>query len=405
MDNKRLKLGSLFAGSGGFELAGCLNGIQPVWSSEIEPFPLRVEAARFPNCKQLGSVTDINGAEVEPVDIITWGSPCQDLSVAGKQAGLAGARSGLYVEAVRIIKEMYDATNGEYPKFGVFENVPGLLSSNKGNDFIAAMDMMQDIGFLPDPNIIDAQYFGVPQRRKRVYIAWMNVNYILNQRTDLSRNITLQLLTELLQSNLADLLRALGNAQKELDALPRKLSADGARKRIKLFSLQREENLLTLQKNLDAIQAIYQKERGNWESKIGEGQTEPITLITMAMPLNPLTMEFQDGYIGQLLKQALDDRCEMEKSSIISTLTNSTIAEKISFYFQTLANISNVIGVYINFLAKTNPYKLTHCEWVKSFLTEMKVFINAANRHEKSVGHVGWDDDVRFCERTVSACT
>lgn len=135
-----MKLGSLFDGSGGFPLAGALNGIEPVWASEIEPFPIRVTKARFPNMKHLGSVTDVNGAEVEPVDIITFGSPCQDLSVAGKQAGIHdGQRSNLFFEAIRIIKEMRDATANKFPRFAVWENVPGAFSSNKGQDFQAVL--------------------------------------------------------------------------------------------------------------------------------------------------------------------------------------------------------------------------------------------------------------------------
>lgn len=141
MEEKHPKLMSLFDGSGGFCLAGALCGIEPVSSSEIEPFPLRVEAARFPDCKQLGNVMDINGADAEPVDIITFGSPCQDLSVAGKQAGIHdGERSNLFFEAIRIIKEMRNATANEFPRFAVWENVPGAFSSNKGEDFRAVLD-------------------------------------------------------------------------------------------------------------------------------------------------------------------------------------------------------------------------------------------------------------------------
>lgn len=129
----KIKLGSLFDGSGGFPLAGALHGIEPVWASEIEPFPIRVTTNRFPGMKHLGSVTDVNGAEVEPVDIITFGSPCQDLSVAGKQLGIHdGERSNLFFEAIRIIKEMRHATADEYPRFAVWENVPGAFSSNGG---------------------------------------------------------------------------------------------------------------------------------------------------------------------------------------------------------------------------------------------------------------------------------
>ena len=139
----KLKLGSLFDGSGGFPLAGVMNGIEPVWASEIEPFPIRVTHKRFPHMKHLGSVTKINGADIEPVDIITFGSPCQDLSIAGNRAGIhKGERSNLFFEAVRIIKEMRNATNGEYPRFAVWENVMGAFSSNRGEDFRCVLEAL-----------------------------------------------------------------------------------------------------------------------------------------------------------------------------------------------------------------------------------------------------------------------
>lgn len=190
-----MKLGSLFDGSGGFPLAGAIHGIRPVWASEIEPYPLRVTAARFPHMKQLGDVTKINGAEIEPVDVITFGSPCQDLSVAGRQLGIhEGERSNLFFEAIRIIKEMRGATNGEHPRFAVWENVPGAFSSNKGADFRAVLQAFCEVGGeavpVPEPpkgkwggagcivgtgysvawRTYDAQYWGVPQRRKRIYL-------------------------------------------------------------------------------------------------------------------------------------------------------------------------------------------------------------------------------------------
>lgn len=190
-----MKLGSLFDGSGGFPLAGSMNGMTPVWASEIEPYPLRVTAARFPNMKQLGDVTKIDGAGIDPVDVITFGSPCQDLSVAGKQTGIHdGKRSSLFFEAVRIIREMRGITNGKYPRFAVWENVPGAFSSNKGADFWAVLQALCEIAdpgvSLPEPpkgkwtkagcivgdsysiawRVYDAQYWGVPQRRKRIYL-------------------------------------------------------------------------------------------------------------------------------------------------------------------------------------------------------------------------------------------
>ena len=190
--NKPLTLGSLFDGSGTFPIAGMLSGIVPVWRSEIEPFPIAVTEKRLPFVKHLGDINCINGAEIEPVDIITFGSPCTDLSVAGKRHGLNAARSGLFFQAVRIIKEMRCATNGKYPRFAVWENVVGALSSNKGEDFRCVLEELCKIkttdisvpkpekwtkageiladGFSLAYRTVDAQYWGTPQRRARIYL-------------------------------------------------------------------------------------------------------------------------------------------------------------------------------------------------------------------------------------------
>ena len=190
-----MKLGSLFDGIGGFPLAATMLGIEPVWASEIEKFPIAVTKERFPNMKHLGSVCDIKGAEVEPVDIITFGSPCQDLSVAGKRAGMGeGTRSGLFSEAVRIIKEMRDGTGRTFPRYAVWENVPGAFSSNHGEDFRAVVESLAKVAeaevSIPLPKdgkwepaglvegdrwsiawrTLDAQFWGVPQRRKRIFL-------------------------------------------------------------------------------------------------------------------------------------------------------------------------------------------------------------------------------------------
>lgn len=142
MENNNLTLGSLFDGSGGFPLGGLISGITPLWASEVEPFPIRVTTKRLPEVKHYGDVSKINGADVPPVDIITFGSPCQDMSVAGKRSGLDGERSSLFYQAVRIVKEMRCKTNGKYPRFVVWENVPGAFSSNKGEDFKAVLDSL-----------------------------------------------------------------------------------------------------------------------------------------------------------------------------------------------------------------------------------------------------------------------
>lgn len=192
MANNTLTLGSLFDGSGGFPLGGLISGITPLWAAEVEPFPVRVTTKRLPQITHYGDVSKLNGAEVPPVDIITFGSPCQDMSVAGKRSGLDGERSGLFYQAVRIVKEMRCKTNGKYPRFVVWENVPGAFSSNKGEDFKAVLEEICKIKdkkisvpqsekwtnageivgeqFSLAWRVLDAQYFGVPQRRKRIYL-------------------------------------------------------------------------------------------------------------------------------------------------------------------------------------------------------------------------------------------
>lgn len=191
-NKKLLTLGSLFDGSGGFPLGGVIAGITPKWAAEIEPFPIRVTSVRFPNMTHLGNISEVRGAEIEPVDIITFGSPCQDMSVAGKREGLGGNRSSLFYEAIRIIKEMREATNGKYPRYIVWENVPGAFSSNKGEDFRAVLTeickVKEECVSVPKPakwenagrimgesfsiawRLLDAQYWGVPQRRQRIYL-------------------------------------------------------------------------------------------------------------------------------------------------------------------------------------------------------------------------------------------
>ncbi len=186
---QKITLGSLFDGIGGFPFAASLVGIRPVWAAEIDPSCVAVTRYHFPDMEHLGSVTEINGSEIPPVDIITFGSPCQDLSVAGNRAGLDGEKSGLFREAVRIIYEMRSATNGKYPAFIVWENVPGAFSSHKGRDFRTVLEEITqtDIpmpasgkwasaGVVRSERIcaawrqLDAQYWGVPQRRKRIYL-------------------------------------------------------------------------------------------------------------------------------------------------------------------------------------------------------------------------------------------
>ncbi len=202
--SQELILGSLFDGIGGFPLAAFHCGVKPIWASEIEAFPIEVTRSRFPDMIHVGDITKLDGAKLPPVDIICGGSPCQDLSVAGARAGLAGARSGLFMEQTRITKEMRNADilrgrSGIFirPRFLCWENVPGAFSSGepKGEDFRIVLEEIVRIKCgtlsIPRPDTgkwesagvillgdtfslawrcLDAQYWGVPQRRKRIFL-------------------------------------------------------------------------------------------------------------------------------------------------------------------------------------------------------------------------------------------
>ena len=197
-----LTLGSLFDGIGGFPLAGIHNGITPLWASEIEPFPIKVTQIRFPDMIYVGDITKLDGGKLPPVDVICGGSPCQDLSVAGQRRGLAGERSGLFMDQVRIVKEMRNADAGRgipdhlsRPRYLVWENVPGAFSSAGGEDFRAVIEEIVRIKdhtcHVPRPDsgrwepagaailgtefslawrVLDAQYWGVAQRRRRIFL-------------------------------------------------------------------------------------------------------------------------------------------------------------------------------------------------------------------------------------------
>lgn len=189
-----MTLGSLFDGIAGFPLAAERQGIKTIWTSEIEANCTDIAKRHFPDAENLGDITKINGGNIPAVDIISFGSPCQDLSVAGEQKGLDGARSGLFMEAVRIVREMRKKTNGQYPKYIIWENVAGAFSSNEGEDFRRVLEEITETNIsMPKSGkwanagmvgieraggavqctawrLLDAQFWGVPQRRKRIYL-------------------------------------------------------------------------------------------------------------------------------------------------------------------------------------------------------------------------------------------
>ncbi len=188
MSKSVITLGSLFDGIGGFPYAGSFYGITPLWASEILPEAVSVTRRHFPDMEHFGDITKIYGGELPPVDIVTFGSPCQGLAICGRRLGLADERSALFTEAIRIIHEMQEATNHEYPKFAIWENVPHAAASAQGRDFKTVLEAFTEAE-IPMPvsgrwanagmvrgGGIDlawvmyaSQHFGTAQRRRRLF--------------------------------------------------------------------------------------------------------------------------------------------------------------------------------------------------------------------------------------------
>jgi len=189
MSEKVLTLGSLFDGIGGFPYAASFYGIRSLWASEILPEAVSVTRRHFPDMEHFGDITKLHGGKLPPVDIVTFGSPCQGLAICGRRLGLADKRSALFTEAIRIIHEMQEATNHEYPKFAIWENVPHAAASAKGRDFKTVLEAFTETE-IPMPAsgrwanagmvrgggvdlawvIYDARHFGTAQRRRRLFL-------------------------------------------------------------------------------------------------------------------------------------------------------------------------------------------------------------------------------------------
>lgn len=222
------------------------------WAADIEKFPNLVGRRRFRDVPNLGNVTAADFVDraksYGPIDLLVAGWPCQDLSVAGKRMGLAGARSGLFFHLIGAIKSIK-------PRWVALENVPGLVSSHKGVDFNRVLDEIESAGYVIDVDILDAQFFGVAQRRRRVFIVCQAVDDLLQSRTISSSLTIMQLLLEVLQQALVVISAASRSEYISWDSGKKDRCADGLKRRIKLFSLLREDSLRMLLPNLGDYQA------------------------------------------------------------------------------------------------------------------------------------------------------
>ncbi len=394
-------LGSLFDGIGGFPWSAIRHGIQPIWASEIETWPIKVTQQNFPRMKHLGDITRINGALIEPVDIITFGSPCQDLSVAGKKAGLDGERSGLFSQAIRIIKEMRDATDGQCPRFAIWENVPGAFSSNKGQDIKTVLDELEGLGFIIDMNVLDAQFMGVPQRRRRIYALCTSADFTRQMTTPISWSIITQLLTEILLCILSDQLNLYEKEPKNSVWKQKKLTADGLQRKMKLFSIETRESFEMLLNNWIEICQIHLSEPYCSESHSEKLDTTIKAATNKNEFLTEMELEKLFGSISRSWKELLDVLYYQGNSCITLTVISETTNQIICGCANLLENMALLIG-----LLKDYSQNLYETELYIS--TARKVCIDYARERQAGITLFSgmewvqcWDDYIRLYTETT----
>ena len=367
-----LTLVSLFDGIGGFPLAFERAGARTVATVEIDQAAAAISKRHFPHAHQFDDVTKVTGNDLRSVGfvpdrgVITAGWPCQDLSVAGRREGLAGARSGLWWEVVRLLDETRS-------RWFVGENVPGLLSSNGGDDFAEVLDALNDLGYVVDPDILDAQFFGVPQRRRRVFLVCQRVESLVSQRTITSALITAQALLEISLITLAGLSPVSVNAGSPWDSADR--CADGLRKRMQLFGLlhETESNSDTLLQALTA-ESVKQALAPSLSDSPRGRRTDQAARKPRAATSSPdSTIGATDIYLSTASswKATLDDLLSMARSFITSTPTSATTGSKICTCAKTLLNISA-------YIAALTPWSRDCWQPASSALTATKVLINYA---------------------------
>jgi DNA-cytosine methyltransferase len=337
-------------------------GFEPAGFSEIEPFPSAVLAHRFPAVKNYGDMTKFKEWDnVGSIGILVGGTPCQSFSVAGLRKGLDDPRGNLMLT--------YGAIADHFrPTWLVWENVPGVLSTNNGDDFKSFLDMLEELGYIIDVDILDAQFHGVPQRRRRVFVCGQKADDLLKKKTDSSCLTIIQCLQEISQKLLIVALCQSGNEHPNLDYQNR--LKDGIARRMKLFRLVGEsDNLKILQENLEGAFQRFLQEQNNSDASHGEYEKE----LTQEDRLTDFQTANQYTLTEQSLKKVLGEGLEVMKSCI--TLTGIKIITQSEIYlFSKLVLLTGKLTVLLN---RSSP---SFWSAVSSSLTALKEYTNYARQ-------------------------
>jgi len=331
-----MKFGSVCSGIEAASVAWESLGFEAQWFSEIEHFPSEVLKYRYPTVPNLGDMTKLFSNKTfldSHIDLLVGGTPCQSFSVAGLRKGMEDPRGNLTLTFLSLI-------DIKKPKWIVWENVPGIISSNQGKDFQSFLDGLEEIGYICDVEILDAQYFGVAQRRRRVFVCGQSVDSILKERTITSALTIAQCLTEILHSILIEVLSLYEREPIKSDQAS--LSRDGVMRRMKLFGILTENcNYKNWQELLVEVFLKHHPVQKNWDLPLGEKSQKELTLEDLLMGLN---QEGQSTLTEESLRKALEDLYEVMKLYTTLTLTRETIQSKISIFFQAGESISRLIA-------------------------------------------------------------
>jgi len=311
-------------------------GWTAVGFSEIEPFPCSVLSHHYPDVPNLGNMLEITSEQIErvgPVDLLVGGTPCQSFSIAGLRGGLADARGNL---ALRYCQFLACAR----PRWFVWENVPGVLSSNKGRDFGEILDTFESLGYILDVEILDSQFFGVPQRRRRVFVCGERADCLLQTKTTSSVLTMAQCVVEILHASCREML--LKSEKERAKSASAHLSRDGVLRRMRLFGIttHQEENSKTWQKFLAEEFLKFQSEARNSALLRGDKKAEDFTP-------GDLLMDFATDLLSSLTEESWrkdwEDALTAARSFTTSTSTNTITPNQISICFRVVLRIASLI--------------------------------------------------------------
>jgi len=379
-----LKYLSVCSGIDAASVAWQALGWHAVGFSEIEKFPCAVLAHHYPEVPNFGDMTKYEEWPIKPgsVDVLIGGTPCQSFSVAGLRKGLADPRGNLALVYLALADRIR-------PRYVVWENVPGVLS-DKTKVVATMLDAFAELGYVSDIDILDARFFGVAQRRRRVFICAQSVEHLLKARTSSSALTICQCLAEICQMLLAGRFNQSENAQVNSES--QENLRDGLLKRMKLFGLLGENTPIygMWQSNLAEIFQMYHTERGPLEYQNGgcdpafilEGQSSALVKVRRSLP----TAKSWQTLSGEFLALA--------KSYTTSTSTSKTTTNQIFTCFQTVLATAKLIVLL-------NPSSPRWSGAESSTLTSLKEFIRYARQANSDLfGELQWDDgwDDAVCE-------